>query len=220
MKLIDSALHHIAVPPGNARGAFHPTLLLLHGRGADEEDLMGLSSVLDKRFMIVSARAPYPFPYSGGFTWYDVDEVGTPEPTMFKSSYEKLSTFVDDVIAQYPVDKSQLYVLGFSMGTVMSYAMALTQPQMFRAVVANSGYVAEKTHLTYKWDHLGQIEFFVAHGTNDPVIPVQFARQARGLLETARARFEYKEYPMAHEISEESLQDFSLWLTHHLDATS
>ena len=65
---------------------------------------------------------------------------------------------------------------------------------------------------------MGSIEFFVAHGTGDPVIPVQFARRARGLLETAHARFDYKEYPMGHEISAESLQDFSLWLTNRLDA--
>jgi phospholipase/carboxylesterase len=219
MKAIESTLFHIVEAPRTATGPVHPTLVLLHGRGADEEDLLGLSSSLDKRFLILSVRAPYPFEYSGGFTWYDIDEVGTPEPAMFKSSYDKLSSFVSDALAHYPIDKKHLYLFGFSMGTVMSYALALTQPGLFRGVIANSGYVAEGTHLAYQWNQLGNTEFFVTHGTQDPVIPVQMARKAKGLLEAAHARFDYKEYPMSHQISEESLQDFSIWLTRHLDAT-
>jgi phospholipase/carboxylesterase len=220
MKLIDSVLHHRVVMPRDATAPLHPTLIMLHGRGADEEDLLGLSPYLDKRLMITGVRAPYTFPYSGGFTWYEVGDVGAPDPEMFKSSCEKLSSFISSFIEQYPVDKKQVYLLGFSMGTVMAYAMAFTQPDLFRGVVANSGYIAEGTHLTYRWDQLGNVEFFVTHGIQDPIIPVQIARRAKQLLEASQVRFEYKEYPMAHQIGEESLQDLSLWLTRHLDATS
>jgi phospholipase/carboxylesterase len=220
MEAIESTLFHVVKEPRRTDVAVHPALILLHGRGADEEDLLGLSPSLDRRFLILSVRAPYSFEYNGGFTWYDVDEVGTPEPAMFKSSYDKLSAFMSDALARYPVDKKHLYLLGFSMGTVMSYALSLTHPGLFRGIVANSGYIAERTHLSYQWDQLHNSEFFVTHGTNDPVIPVQFARRAKELLETARAHVEYKEYPMAHQISGESLQDFSLWLTRRLDATS
>lgn len=217
MKLMNSVLEHRVLPPQEAKAPLHPTLIMLHGRGADEEDLLGLSSFLDERLMIIGVRAPYPFPYSGGFTWYDMETVGTPEPAMFRSSYDKLSTFISDAVAHYPVDTKQLYLLGFSMGTVMSYALALTRPGMFRGVVANSGYIPEGTHLSYDLSHLDHIEFFVTHGTEDPVIPVGFARRARELLEAAHARFEYREYPMTHEISEESLKDLSAWLTNRLD---
>jgi phospholipase/carboxylesterase len=195
-------------------------LILLHGRGADEEDLLGLSSYLDKRFLIIGVRAPYPFPYGGGFTWYDADVVGTPDPDMFSASYEKLSTFVTETLDRYPIDPRQLYLLGFSMGTVMSYALALTHPELYRGVVANSGYVPEETHLTYLWDKLEKTEFFVAHGTEDPVIPILAGRRAKELLGRAHARFDYREYLMGHEISEQCLTDFSGWLTRHLDATS
>ncbi len=220
MKAIDSVLYHHILPLGESKAQVHPTLILLHGRGADEEDLLGLSSLLDQRFMVISVRAPYPFAYGGGFTWYDADQMGTPDATMFRMSYDKLSTFIGDVVAGYPVDSKQLYLLGFSMGTAMSYALALTKPGLFRAVVANSGYIAEGTHLQYMWADLNHVEFFVAHGTEDPVIPVQAARRAKGLLESAHARFEYKEYPMSHEISDQSLQDFSQWLTRRLDTAA
>lgn len=220
MKTFESPLFHIMGEPRTATASAYPTLMLLHGRGADEQDLLGLSSYLDTRFLILSARAPYPFEYSGGFTWYDIDEAGAPEPAMFTSSYQKLSAFVSDALARYPIDKKQLYLLGFSMGTVMSYALALTRPELFRGVVANSGYIAEGTHLAYQWNHLVNTEFLVIHGTNDPVIPVQLARRAKGLLEVAHARYEYQEYQMAHQISEESMQHFSVWLTRHLDTIS
>lgn len=220
IEAIESTLLHIVEAPRTATASVHPALILLHGRGADEEDLFGLSSHLDKRFLVLSVRAPYPFEYGGGFTWYDIDEMGTPDPAMFKSSYDKLSSLISDVLAHYPIDKKHVYLLGFSMGTVMAYAMAFAQPGLFRGIVANSGYIAEGTHLTYQWNQLGNTEFFVTHGTQDPVIPVQIARKAKGLLEAAHARFDYKEYPMGHQISEESLQDLSLWLTQHLDTTS
>ncbi len=210
---------HTVAPPHDATSPVHPTLILLHGRGADEEDLLGLASYLDERFLILSVRAPFPFTFGGGYTWYDVGEVGTPEPAMFKASYDKLSQYVNDALLHYPIDKKQVYLLGFSMGTVMAYAMALTNPAQFRGVVANSGYIAEGTHLEYLWNKMNGMEFFVTHGTQDPVIPVTFARRAVELLETAHVRFEYKEYPMTHQISDESLRDVSAWLTQRLDAT-
>src|SRR5262245_42082682 len=139
MKPIQSPLLHRVLPPRTSSGDTHPTLILLHGRGADEEDLLGLSEYLDNRFLMLSVRAPYPFSYGGGYMWYEFDGVGSPDPVMFMSSYDKLSEFVDAVLAGYPVDKANLFLLGFSMGTVMSHALALTKPALFRGIVANSG---------------------------------------------------------------------------------
>jgi len=218
MKTISTTLIHRVLMPEDSSPPTHPTLILLHGRGADEEDLLGLSSHLDPRFLVLSARAPFAFPYGGGYTWYEVGTVGTPDPSMFKTSYEKLSTFLQDAVAQYPVDRQKVFLLGFSMGTVMSYAMALTQPHLFRGVVANSGYIPEGTHLELRWNAIASVEFLVTHGTMDPVIPVQLARRAKELLTGANAKFSYKEYPMAHQISEESLADVAAWLTHRLDS--
>ena len=167
--------------------------------------------------MILSVRAPFAFPYGGGYTWYDIDAVGTPEQTMFKSSYDKLTMFIEDALKAYPIDQSRILLLGFSMGTVMSYSLALTMPELFRGVVANSGYIPEGTHLTLRWNDIAQLEFFVAHGTFDPVIPLTFGRRAKELLIEAHASLTYKEYPMAHQISEESLADFAAWINQRLD---
>ncbi|TAK66361.1 MAG: hypothetical protein EPO24_01530 [Bacteroidetes bacterium] len=216
MSRIETTLHHIVQMPGAPAGEKHPTLIMLHGRGADEQDLFGLADYLDDRFLVISARAPFPFSYGGGFTWYDILEVGKPEPAMFQESYTRLCQFFDDVKKNYPVDATKIFLLGFSMGTMMSYALSLTRPKEIAGVIANSGYIPEGTDLQFRWNELGTTSFFVAHGIHDPVIPVAMGRRARMLLEQPNAHLVYKEYPMAHQISEQSLSDMAHWLTERL----
>ncbi|HZY09637.1 MAG TPA: phospholipase, partial [Bacteroidota bacterium] len=97
------------------------------------------------------------------------------------------------------------------------YALALTKPTEVAGVVANSGYIPEETDLQFQWDALNGTPFFVSHGLHDPVIPVQFGRRARFLLEQAHVDLTYHEYPIGHQISEESLRDMSAWLTEKLN---
>ncbi|RPH36021.1 phospholipase [bacterium] len=217
MKTIATSLVHRVLEPEHSVADAHPTLIMLHGRGADEEDLLGLSSFLDDRLLCISARAPFSFPY-GGYTWYDIGQVGVPLPGMFDESYAKLVTFVDDVLRNYPVDPSRLYLFGFSMGTVMSYALSLTRPELFRGVSANSGYVPEGTGLRFRWKDLAGKTFFIAHGAGDQVIPVQMARRAKELFAPSHATVDYREYPMDHQISDESLADVAAWFKKLLDA--
>jgi len=216
MKAIESSLVHIIQEPRTPVGEKFPTLIMLHGRGANEHDLFGLAEYLDERLLVISARAPYPFQYGGGFTWYDILEVGRPEPKMFAESYKRLNQFFDDVKKNYPVDESNIFLLGFSMGTMMSYSLALTRPDEIAGVIANSGYVPEETDLQFQWNNLNGTSFFVAHGTHDPIIPVSMGRRARFLFEQSNADLMYKEYSMAHQISDESLRDMAQWLSSKL----
>ena len=169
---VPSALFHKLVPPGPLAREPYPVLVLLHGRGADEEDLLGLAPALDPRLLIVSVRAPFQFP-SGGWTWYDIHEVGSPRQEQFAESYDRMEQFLADVKKQYAVDSRQMFLFGFSMGAVMSYAISLTNPEEIAGVVAHSGYVPEQSSLRFALDKLQNSSFFVAHGIHDPVIPGQ-----------------------------------------------
>lgn len=217
MHVIQTSLIHKILPPRNTAGGQHPALILLHGRGANEDDLLGLSEYLDERLFFIAARAPFGFQWGGGFTWYDILDTGKPEPKMFAKSYQRLAQFHHDIKKNYPIDQKKIFYLGFSMGTIMSYAFALTHPEEVRGVVANSGYIPEDAELQFQWNRLDGISFFVAHGANDPIIPVQLGRRARLLLEQAKADIFYREYEMAHQISEESLNDMARWLHEKLD---
>jgi phospholipase/carboxylesterase len=133
-------------------------------------------------------------------------------------SYERLVQFLDDIKKQYPVDSGRVFLLGFSMGTMMSFSLVLTKPQSIRGVVAHSGYIPEDTGLAFRLNELNDTSFFVAHGLHDPVIPVQFGRRAKEILGSAKVDLTYKEYPIGHEISDESLLDLSEWLKKRIDS--
>lgn len=216
MRPIETSLYHQISPIDGSTKDLRPALILLHGRGSNEEDLFGLVPDLDPRFLFVAARAPFYFPY-GGFTWYDLQEIGIPDATQFGESYERLTQFLDDIQQHYPIDPRQTFLLGFSMGTVMSYSLALTKPERIKGVIAHSGYVPENTSLQFQWEELRNTSFFVAHGTNDPVIPIQFGRRAKELLSRTEAPLDYREYPIQHQISEASLHDLTSWLSKHLE---
>lgn len=216
MNPVPSSLHHKILPPRLKSPGKPPCLILIHGLGANEDDLLGLSEYLDERLFIISVRAPFDFTFSGGYSWYDILELGRPEPKMFAESYSKLLTFIDDVRKNYPVDPAKIFLCGFSMGTMMSYAVALTRPAEIAGVIANSGYIPEETDLKFDWPGVKGKPFFVAHGTYDPTIPVMFSRRAKALLQEARASVWYKEYDMGHQINEESLNDLNHWLSRYL----
>ena len=218
MNTIASTLvHRVLEPEGGGAGPF-PVLLFLHGRGADEEDLLGLAPAIDPRFLILSVRAPIPFPSSTGFTWYHMNEIGSPDQESFRHACDTLARFFNDMCAGYPIDPAKVFLFGFSMGAVMAFSLSLTQPELVRGVVAHSGYIPEVSHLSFRWDGLQNTSFFVAHGTEDPIIPVRWARRAKELLDASPARSELREYPMAHTISDRSASDAAAWLRAALDA--
>jgi phospholipase/carboxylesterase len=211
--VISSTLVHKIRQPGGANTGNHPVVLLLHGRGTNEDDLLELVDYLDPRFFVVSVRAPFKFEQGlGGYTWYDVQDVGIPHAAQFEESYSRLSQFVLDVSQNYPVDPRRMFMLGFSMGSIMSFALALTKPELIRGVVAHSGYIPENTTLQFAWNRLQKLSLFIAHGVNDAVIPVNLARRAHDLLSKTQADLTYKEYPIPHSMSEQSVSDLADWL--------
>lgn len=216
MQKTPSALVHKIAPLAASTPGPHPALLLVHGRGADEDDLLGLVPYLDPRILVVSVRAPLPFP-NGGYTWYSLGTVGEPEPDEFLESHARLGRFLEEMRSSYPVDPERIFLLGFSMGSVMSLALALSRPSEIRAVIAHSGYFPEGAALDFHRDRLGKCRFFVAHGTLDPVIPIRFGRRAKALLAEQGADLTYQEYPIGHTMSEESIRDMARWLTENLD---
>ncbi len=194
-----------------------PALILLHGRGADEDDLLGLSEYFDDRLLIIAPRAPHPFANGGGYTWYDLEEIGRPDAAMFRSSYDTLLAFIAEAVERHGIDPGRLYCGGFSMGSIMSLAVALTRPELLAGVIANSGYVPEDAGLTFRWEGVKGKPFFVAHGIYDPVIPFAYSRRAKELLESHGAVVTYREYDMGHQINEESLGDMMAWFAPLLD---
>ncbi len=216
MNLIHTSLVHKILSPRMRSAGKPPALIMLHGRGADEHDLFELSKYLDERLFIISVRAPFQFAFSGGYTWYDIIDIGKPEPKMFRESYDKVMRFIEDVKKGYPIDPEKIFLFGFSMGAIMSFVVTLAHSDMVKGVIANSGLIPENIDLKFEWDKIKGKPFFVAHGKYDSVIPIAFAKRAKELLEKARADVTYREYEMDHQIDEESLNDIMKWLSKHI----
>jgi phospholipase/carboxylesterase len=207
-------LVHLTSWPRQEAAEPHPCVVLLHGRGSNEQDLFGLVPELPKRPLVVSARAPFPFPaaWGGGYFWYDMGgEHHVPDQATFEDSMEQLQEFLTDLPSRYPIDPQRLFLLGFSQGALMSGCLTLVRPSLIAATVMLSGYLPLRSSLATDEAGLASKPIFLAHGVQDSVLPVVMGRQARMHLETLKADVEYHEYPMDHQVSTEELEDLRGW---------
>jgi phospholipase/carboxylesterase len=186
-------------------------LLLIHGKGADEHDLEALVPYLDPegRFLTVLPRAPIPF--LSGYHWYETVGIpkGGPE---FGSSVDALDDLLDSACAEHGFDRTQAIVAGFSQGCALTLALGLRRSPRPRpaGLLAMSGFLPEPDDLEY--DFAGAPPVLVQHGMNDPLIPIDQGRRTVARLGAAGVPVVYREYPMAHEVGPESLQDAVAWL--------
>jgi phospholipase/carboxylesterase len=205
--------------PARSGGEVHPGLLLLHGLGADERDLLPLATELDPRLFTVSAQAPFRLPW-GGYAWYDLDPrgLGFPDTGTIGQSLGLLERFLDEIVQEYPIDPTRLYVGGFSMGGAMTSALSLLYPDRVAGALIFSGYVPVEARLPFRTQDAAGLPIFQAHGTMDPTIPIEWARRSRDYLLGTPVDLTYREYPMGHEIAVPELLDASSWLTAAVDA--
>lgn len=190
-------------------------LVLHHGRGADENDLLPLADVLDpeRRLHVATPRAPLTVPGWPGYHWYVVPRVGYPEPETFDASRRQLAAFHDEMWQRTGLDASRTVLGGFSMGTVMSYALGLSGDRPPPAgILAFSGFIATVTGWEPSLTDRADLRAFIAHGRLDPVIGVEFGRRAQKLLTSAGLGVEYHESDVAHQIDPAFLPAASGWL--------
>ena len=193
-----------------------PLLLLLHGYGSNEADLFSFASELPDDCFVVSARAPYDMQY-GSYAWYainfDADENKFSDHEQAKSSADLVSKFIDELIDNYPIDRNSVSLIGFSQGAILSYAIALSNPEKIKKVVALSGYLnLDIIPENYKNNNFSNLKIFAAHGTMDQVIPIAWARKAQPVLNDLKIANVYKEYPIAHGVGPQTFYDFKEWL--------
>lgn len=209
-----SALIHLERP---ADGAPEGLLVLHHGRGADEHDLLPFGDVLDpdRRLHVVTPRAPLTLPGWPGNHWYVVPRVGYPDHDTFHAAYAKLAAFHDELWERTGIEPSRTVFGGFSMGSVMSYALGLSGERPAPAgILAFAGFVP--TVDGWQPDVASRAEAgtraFVAHGRNDQVMDVAFARSARTLLEAGGIDLEYHESDAAHHIDPAHVPAATRWV--------
>jgi len=186
-----------------ARGDPVGLLVLHHGRGADEHDLLLLADAMDpqRRLHVASPRAPLTLPGWGGYHWYSVARVGHPDRETFHAACRELAAFHDELWQRTGLTAARTVLGGFSMGAVMSYSLGLgaDRPQV-AGILAFSGFIPDVEGWQPELESRQGVRVFIAHGRQDPVIDVGFGRGARDLLEAGGLDVEYHESDVAHQV--------------------
>jgi len=204
-------IHRIRPAAGEPEGA----LVLMHGRATDENDLFGLLDLLDpeRRLLGVTPGGPLSLP-PGGRHWYVVKRVGFPDPETFQPTYAELTRWLDGLLAEHGIDHSRLVVGGFSQGTAMAYAVGLGAGRPRPAgIVALSGFIPTVDGFDVDLENRAGLPVAIGHGAADPIIGVEFARDARERLEAAGAAVRYEEHPGGHHVDPRFVAGLADWLT-------
>ena len=196
--------------------AHPPMIVLLHGAGADENDLIGLWRDLPPSLLVISPRAP--FHEGGGYRWYR--KTGpVPRQDDLLASRKIVDLVVANAAKRFDADPTRIFLAGFSQGGVMTYEVALREPGKFRGAAALSGlmFAPEREELASAKPDLGHEAFFVGHGGADPVIPFSAATSAHATLNSLGVPTVFHAYPsMTHTIGPEELKDLAAWLAQRL----
>jgi phospholipase/carboxylesterase len=194
----------------------NPLLLLLHGYGSNDSDLFSFASELPDEYYVISARAPYDLQY-GSYAWYainfDADQNKFSDHDQAILSRDLVVRFIEELKVKFPIDSSNITLIGFSQGSILSYSIALSYPNIVQRVGALSGYLnLDINSENYQNNDFSNLKIFASHGTVDQVIPVEWARKTDPILKSLGINSTYKEYPIGHGVSPQNFFDLKDWL--------
>jgi phospholipase/carboxylesterase len=210
-------VHTAYVPEGD--GPF-PTLFAIHGFGASAQDLLGLAPFLrGGEAQMICPQGPVGVGMPDrpgvvvGWAWFPIGGGRPPDASELGRATRALETFFDEALERYPVDRRKVLLLGFSQGGVMAYDLFLRRPERFAGLAALSSWLpAELAAQAAPGDALKNLPVLVMHGSEDPMIPVERARESRDALLATGVSLSYRELEMGHEISPEALRMLVEWI--------
>lgn len=213
------SLYHLVKEP-KVKKEKSPVVILLHGYGSDENDLFSFAEDLPPELLIISVKAPYALqPY--GNAWYSINFDGVQgkfsDNVQARESRDKISFFIDEVIQNYPVDPENITLLGFSQGTILGLAVGLSFPNKIKNIVALSGYINQDILVSgYDNNDFSKLSVYSSHGSEDQVIPVDWARKTPHFLGNLDIECVYSEFPVGHGVAPQNFKELKTWLIKHI----
>jgi phospholipase/carboxylesterase len=216
-KQILSLEHNYKAPKDSSENA--PAIIMLHGFGSDENDLFSFAAELPDSYHIISLKAPIPMQPFGN-AWYNIyfdnanGKFNDDEQAIV--SRDLIAICIDEVVMAYKVDKNNITLLGFSQGTILSFAVALSYPKKVRNVIGLSGYIDEPMlKKGYAENDFSKLHVYSSHGSVDQVIPVTWARKTKPFLEKLKIDCTYSEFPVGHGVAPQNFYELKSWLEKH-----
>lgn len=214
MKQTLSLDHNYRAPQNPSEAS--PVIIMLHGFGSDENDLFSFAGELPDTYTIISLKAPIPMqPY--GNAWYNIyfdngDGKFSDTAEAIKSR-DLIVKCIDEIVEKYNIIKDEITLLGFSQGTILSFAVALSYPQKVKNIIGLSGYINEDLLIEdYELNDFGHLNVYASHGSVDQVIPVIWGRRTKPYLEKLNINCTYSEFPVGHGVAPQNFYEFKEWL--------
>ncbi|WP_339703514.1 alpha/beta fold hydrolase [uncultured Marixanthomonas sp.] len=202
--------------PASTSSEKPPVIIMLHGFGSDENDLFSFAGELPDTYTIISLKAPIPMqPY--GNAWYNIYFDNTDgkfsDTKQAIASRDLIVNCIDEIIEKYNIDQDNVTLLGFSQGTILSFAVALSYPEKVKNVIGLSGYINEETLKNgYTEKDFSKLNIYTSHGSVDQVIPVEWARKTKPFLKNLGIDAAYSEFPVGHGVAPQNFQELKEWL--------
>lgn len=189
---------------------------MLHGYGSDENDLFSFATELNPAYAIVSLRAPIAMKPSGN-AWYtiyfDTNNGKFSDDEQAIESRDLIANCIDEIIAAYDLDPQRVSLLGFSQGTILSFAVGLSYPEKIKNIIGLSGYINEAILKEgYAENDFNHLNIYSSHGSVDQVIPVDWARKTKPFLANLKIKCQYSEFPVGHGVAPQNFYEFKEWL--------
>lgn len=188
----------------------YPAIFVMHGIGSNEQNMLSLVEGLEDQFYIFSIRGHLSQP--PGFAYFTIQGYGKPHREVFDEGVSKLSSFIDYAEKEYPLDKSRLFLLGFSQGAILSMTLALTLGNKINGVIALSGYIPQFVKEDYNIKPVDQLSLFISHGEMDQVLPYEWGVANEEYFRGLGSNVTFKTYQEGHTVSLKNKQDFTKWL--------
>jgi len=188
----------------------YPALFLIHGIGSNEQNMFPLTAGLEEKFFIFSIRGPISHP--PGFAFFTIEGYGKPHRDVFKQSLSQLTQFLEYASDRYPIDKKQLFLLGFSQGAILSMSLALTLGKKIKGIVALSGYIPKIVSEDYEIKPVNELSVFISHGELDQILPYEWGVEAQEYFRQLGADVTFCSYKEQHTVSIRNQQDFIKWI--------
>lgn len=187
-------------------------LLMLHGWTGDENSMWVFARNFPASYYILAPRAPHPAP-ENGYSWRAPAPRGSwPTLDLMSPSAEALIHLLDGFARAYDLDSSTVDVIGFSQGGAMTFTLAWLYPERVGKMGILAGFAPEGAEESLRPGALRGKQAFVAHGTQDTMVPLALAQRTVRLLEEAGAEVSYCESEVGHKLSAECLTALERYL--------
>jgi len=191
-------------------------IIMFHGYGSNKDDLFSFAKFMNPNFLIISVQAPIQMDYNSYCWWslnYNNDMQLQMDVKEAENSLNELNRFIsEDLSTKYNFGLNQVYLLGFSQGCMISYALSINFPENYKKAVGLSGKIPyEIINFDEKFDYSNH-NFFCSHGVNDQVIPIEVGRESNRWFSEKNINHKYLEFESAHGINSENFEQMNLWL--------